>query len=368
MRLSVVSLVVSFLFAAAGVAAQQPAEAALRIALPGDLGTPVAFEPRPDGLSLDLPVGSVFPMDVVAATGGLLKSGAVENVEGGMRLDLAYGPARLRRVAFERGAVVVELAGRGSLAAGAGELTTDNSSYNLGPNDRLNITVHNHEQLSGPLSVTREGYIIAPLVGEVRAAGLTTTQLADELTRLLGERYIKNPQIDVEVEKYRSRWAMVNGEVRLPGQIFLSGGTRLSEALAEAQGFVESTGQTILISRGGPNGFQTMRIDRQAFEDGRENPELQHGDIITVKGVEWAFIQGEVRAPTRVRLEEGLTLLRAISLAGGLTDWANKKAIRILEGGGGDPVVYNLKEIQRGNADDPAIGAGDIIIIDRRFF
>lgn len=357
------------LIGAFGTTAQEGAEAELRISVPAGMLASVSFEPRPDGLRLDLPKGAVFPMDVVTATDGMIQSGAVEATDRGMSLDLTYGSAMLRRVGLESDAVVVQLARRINGANGTlGELTTDNSSYSLGPNDRLNITIHNHDELSGPLAVTREGFIIAPLIGEVRAAGLTTTQLADELTRQLGEQFIKNPQIDVEVEKYRSRWAMVNGEVRLPGQIFLSGGTRLSEALSEAQGFVESTGQTILISRGGPSGFQTIRIDRQAFEDGQENPELQHGDIITVKGVEWAFIQGEVRQPTRVRLEEGLSLLRAISLAGGLTDWANRKSIKILEGGGGDPVQYNLKAIQRGREDDPLIGAGDIIIVERRFF
>jgi len=69
-----------------------------------------------------------------------------------------------------------------------------------------------------------------------------------------------------------------------------------------------------------------------------------------------------------VPIERGLTLLRALTQVGGLTDWANRKRVRILSPEGGTPRIYNLKQIQSGKVEDPLLTGGEIIIVDRRFF
>ena len=82
----------------------------------------------------------------------------------------------------------------------------------------------------------------------------------------------------------------------------------------------------------------------------------------------YAFLQGEVGAPGRVRIERGTTLLKAIAQVGGLTDWANRKQIQIMPAEGGTPQVYNLKSIQNGRQPDPQLMGGEIVIVKRRFF
>ena len=84
--------------------------------------------------------------------------------------------------------------------------------------------------------------------------------------------------------------------------------------------------------------------------------------------VAYCYVEGEVRKPGPIRLDRGITLLKAISTAGGLTDWANQKAISVISGDGRRPRVHNLKLIKKGVVPDPVINADEVIVVDKRFF
>jgi len=64
-----------------------------------------------------------------------------------------------------------------------------------------------------------------------------------------------------------------------------------------------------------------------------------------------------------------MTLLRVISLAGGLTDWADRKTIKVRDGGGTNyrERTYNLKKILNGKEEDPVMTGGEMIIVTKRF-
>jgi polysaccharide export outer membrane protein len=111
-------------------------------------------------------------------------------------------------------------------------------------------------------------------------------------------------------------------------------------------------------------------VDRGAFERGEANPVLTPGDIVEIGRSRYCYVQGEVRAPSRVRVERGLTLLRAIALVGGLSEWADRTEIQILRETDGESRLtsHNLKKIQRGKAEDPPLRGGDVVIVNRRFF
>jgi polysaccharide export outer membrane protein len=247
------------------------------------------------------------------------------------------------------------------------------TNYVVGPDDIIRLTVHNQSQLNTELTVTHEGTIFPPLVGETRVAGLTPRQVAILLTEKLAHEFLVNPQVDVDVKEYRSQWVMVTGQAQILGRITLRGGTRLKEVLSEAGGFSQFAGETITISRRVPGSdeYEILSIDRTAFESGEMDPMLYHGDIVDVTHSEYAYIQGEVRTPSRIAIERGLTLMRAISMVGGLTEWANRKEVRVLypqENGETLAEVYNLRKIQLGKAEDPALHGGETIIVNRRYF
>lgn len=89
-------------------------------------------------------------------------------------------------------------------------------------------------------------------------------------------------------------------------------------------------------------------------------------NIIVVPQKEEYFVQGEVRRQDKYFLSGDLTLLQAISEAGGYTPYANRKKIKVIRDGNG--VFYNGKEIEEGEQEDPIIKAGDIIVVWRRWY
>jgi polysaccharide export outer membrane protein len=348
-----------------------PAEvsAEIRIALPA--GTPpiVSVSPQREHIVLELPRGARFPVDFVSSSGGMLREGKVRFADDRVVIELELALGVLDRVEFGPDVVVLQLRGRHVPPA---DLADPQQRYVLGPDDRIGILVHNHTELSPELDITREGWITAPLVGQVKAAGLTPPQLAAKLSELFADGYLKEPQVDVSVKEYRSQWVVVSGEVTNPGRKPLRGGTRLKEVLGEAEGFTLEAGEEISITRRVPGADETrtLFISRSDFERGLSNPSLSHGDTIDVRRAEYCYIQGEVQKSGRVRIERGMTLLRVVALAGGLTDWANRKSVVVLYPRGVVPreQVFNLNKISTGKAEDPPIAGGEDIIVKKRFF
>jgi polysaccharide export outer membrane protein len=355
-------------------AAEEPGQAGtsaeIFIELPEGYDNNVSVMPENKVVVVDLPRGSIFPLEFSSSSNGLLRGGQVtplgeERVE--LRLDLASG--LLDRIVYNQSSLSLIFKSRFGVRSTAG---SEEDQYLLGPDDKVMITVHNHPELTSHLTISREGTLTVPLLGDVKADGYTPRQLSIRLSELLGRSYLVDPQVDVEVEEYRSQWVMVTGEVRIPSRISLRGGTRLKEVLAEAGGFGINSGELITISRRVEGGvdYTTLKINRSEFETGSVDPILRHGDIIDVGRSAWCYCQGEVGAPGRTRIERGMTLLKAISLCGGLTEWADKKQVRMLVGEGDErrEMVYNVKRIFEGKSEDPVLTGGEVIVVGRRFF
>src|SRR3954465_2991692 len=99
------------------------------------------------------------------------------------------------------------------------------SSYHIRPPDQLLITVADEAELSGKFRVDNDGSFIFPYLGRIAAAGRTLAELQGTLTRALANGYLKNPQVRVEVDQYKSQSVFVSGEVRSPGKITMAGTT-----------------------------------------------------------------------------------------------------------------------------------------------
>jgi len=170
------------------------------------------------------------------------------------------------------------------------------------------------------------------------------------------------------VVEFKSQWVLVSGSVRTPGRVPLRGGTDLKEAISAAGGVTPEAGDEILISRKVAGADSTvLHVGRAQFESGEANPLLENGDSINVGKAEYCYIQGEVRANVRIPIEKGLTLLRAITLGGGFTEWANEKSVQILSQDPSRPSkTYNVRDIHRLKIPDPELHAGDVIIVKRR--
>jgi len=247
--------------------------------------------------------------------------------------------------------------------------------YRVGPGDVLRVEAYNHDEVSGEFLVEVEGEISFPLLGRVDVAGSTTSEVAGILETLLEKDYYVDVQLQVEVVEYRSKPVTVLGEVARPGTYYLEGETSLHEILAEAGGLSPSAGQLVELRRmrevdGVEQPFVRTYSATSLFngEVGRDVL-LQQGDVITVSAKERFFITGEVAKPGQYDLTPGMTLMQAVSHAGGLGKFASQ-TVEVHRGGEKekDILTFDMAHIRKGKTADPKIQAGDVLIVRRRFF
>jgi polysaccharide export outer membrane protein len=241
------------------------------------------------------------------------------------------------------------------------------SSYRIGAQDQLLITVADEAELTGKFRVDNDGSFIFPYLGRVAAAGKTLAELQSALTRDLANGYLKNPQVRVEVDQYKSQSVFVSGEVRSPGKITMAGSTMtLLEALGQAGSPTPTASTEIVITRraADPNApVEEIRINRREVETGRAGQDfrLRDGDVIFVPKAETFYISGLVRNPGSYVLDPGMTVEQAIALAGGLTERGSDRGIVITR-------VVNGIGVDLGGTKLDRVHPGDTIKIRGRFF
>jgi len=139
--------------------------------------------------------------------------------------------AFLRSLALTAGAVTL---GACSTMAPATADMVEPVEYRLGPGDQIRITVFNEPDLTGPFTVGSQGTIAYPLVGSIRAGGLTIPEFTQALQTALGE-YVRSPSVAVEITNYRPFFIL--GEVQRPGTYAYSANLTVPNAVATAGGF-----------------------------------------------------------------------------------------------------------------------------------
>jgi protein involved in polysaccharide export with SLBB domain len=107
--------------------------------------------------------------------------------------------------------------------------------YTLGAGDRVKVTVFGENDLSGEFEISGDGGIAFPLVGKVRATGLSLRQLEQEIARMLMDGYLKKPRVNAEVVNYRPFYIL--GEVKRPGSYSYVSGMTVINAVALGGGF-----------------------------------------------------------------------------------------------------------------------------------
>lgn len=114
------------------------------------------------------------------------------------------------------------------------------ADYRIGSLDTLDVTVFEEPDLSAKgIEVDASGQIALPLVGSVQAKGKTASELASELEKLFGTKYLRNPEVTVSVASSVSQKVSVQGEVVQPGVYQLTGPTTLLDVLSLAKGETE---------------------------------------------------------------------------------------------------------------------------------
>lgn len=121
--------------------------------------------------------------------------------------------------------------------------------YQLGSGDRLRVIVFGEPDLSGEFDVGGSGVVALPLIGQVRANGLTLSNFEDAVEAKLRDGYLTSPRVSVEVLNYRPFY--IYGEVSEPGQYPYTSGMTVLNAVAVAGGYTYRANQgKVYITRG----------------------------------------------------------------------------------------------------------------------
>jgi len=238
-----------------------------------------------------------------------------------------------------------------------------NSRYTLGPQDQLKITVFDEPDLSNIYRIDSDGFITFPMINKVAASGITPPELQDRIRTMLASGYIRNPQVRVEVEGYKSQSIIVSGEVRTPGKIVMTGTMTLVEALAAAGSPTSAASNEISVSRQkrsangtvpDENDVDIIRVNLKDLQMGRagRDLQLQDGDLINIPKALTFFITGQIRNSGALVWDSAMTVQQAIALAGGLTDRGSNrriKADRIMPDGKVKEVSLQLEDKVQAN-------------------
>jgi len=238
--------------------------------------------------------------------------------------------------------------------------------YVVGEGDVLKITVYDHPDLATKVRVNGDGQILMPLLGHVDVAGLTVSQISKKLAKMLADGYLVDPQVNVFIEEYGSKKAVILGMVKNPGLYELSGPTTLLELISKAGGLSKDAGNKVTIKRIDPDGKkEVINIDLKALMEGGDislNVQIKDGDNVYVSKAGMVYVTGEVKEPDAYKIDEGTTVIKAIALAGGFTGKAAKGKIKIIRLVNGKKIV--LKNVP---LDTPVLPE-DVIVVPESFF
>jgi polysaccharide export outer membrane protein len=237
--------------------------------------------------------------------------------------------------------------------------------YRIGPEDVLRIAVYGHPDLTQTVAVQADGSFVFPLLGRVPAADLAPPELERKLVDLLGRDYIREPQVAVSVQQYRSKVVFVMGEVAHPGLYPLVGTRRLVEVLAKAGPMTARAGSEVVIVRSrsaearpvlptevaaseAAAAGEVIRVDLRAIEAGDldKNVALLPRDTVFVPAAPRVFVSGRVPDPGGYPFAPGITVRQAVGLAGGSARSASR--------------VRVLREVE-GRAQEVAVGLDDLV-------
>jgi len=205
--------------------------------------------------------------------------------------------------------------------------------YVIGPQDSLSIIVTDEADLTNKYRVDTDGTVTMPYLNRVPVAGLTLAEAQVKIAQMLQAGYLRNPQVRIEVDQFKSRRVFVSGEVRIPGYVTMAGTTMtLLEALAIAGSPTQNASNDIKVvhpSKPGEKPNEPITVNRKELELGRADITLQDGDIVNVPVAQRFYISGFVKNTGYYVLDSGTTVSQAIVLAGGLTDRGSDRRIKI---------------------------------------
>jgi polysaccharide export outer membrane protein len=244
--------------------------------------------------------------------------------------------------------------------------------YVVSPDDIIETTVYGEPDLSAVSRVSQDGTIIYPLVGNVRAAGLTVRELERNIAELLAEDYLVSPQVSVFIREYAK--ISILGAVRSPGSYQAKEKLTLTQVIALAGGFTPDADiANVKIIRARRGGTDTLEVDvSQILDKAMGDIEIKPKDTIMVEEYGRFSIMGQVGKPGVYKLKKDLTVMEAVILAGGFTPAAAQNGTKLIREKDGQKTVVNVPVAGIAKSGDSSkdviLQPGDTIVVPESFF
>ena len=288
------------------------------------------------------------------------------------------------------------------------------ADYEIGPGDVLKVVVLGQAEMTGSFTVGPDGLVGFPILGKVKASENTTLELERKLTILLADGILKRPQVTVTVGEYGSQKVFVTGEVLRPGQYPLKSDRTLLALLGDVGGLGPNAGHEVIVVRppaagsgaSGPlvplsltdtpepgsapapattpttpaaepappatgipglpflaPGSEVFHISLLELQSGNpgKNIALRAGDTVYFPKAAQVYVMGSVARPGPYRYQEGMSVMQALTLAGGATERGSggrTKVIRIVDG----------KKVERKVKATELVLPEDTLVVPERFF
>jgi polysaccharide export outer membrane protein len=216
----------------------------------------------------------------------------------------------------------------------------------LGPGDTVHITVFQQPDMTTDTRVTESGTVHMPLAGPVKVDGMTTTEAAEAIAGALKKgEFLKNPKVTVGLTTVRSRQVSVLGLVVRPGVYPLEASTvKVPQIIAAAGGIAAGGSETVTVIREGkPQRVSSLSKD---FE-------LQGGDTLYIDRAAQFYIYGEVLRSGSYPVTDGMNIMQAIALGGGITPRGSESRIKLRRANKeGKVIEYDVAPTERVYAND----------------
>lgn len=288
----------------------------------------------------------------------------------------------------------------------------DSGDFPIGPGDVITLSVPELDELQKQeVRVASDGTIGLSLIGTMEVAGMDEDQLKAALVKRLA-RFMKYPRVDLFVKRYQTREVAVTGAVQKPGRYTLAnmnqsildmigqaGGMTSdaaqkvifvpSEIQQQPAGVVDSSRTLRLPSRktGDVGAYQSAALEEKVLGHsdgdtrltGRDwivinlgNPQThaclgtptRPGDVIIVPVAGEVMVQGWVNKPGAFRITPGMTILGAVSAAGGASFSTSTELIRSDKTGQHVTAQFDLTDLANGTEADVPVQSGDVVVVE----
>jgi len=263
------------------------------------------------------------------------------------------------------------------------ESTIDPERYYVGPSDVFSVNVWTSPPLSSVLTVTPEGTLIIPMVGEVHVADLTLTDTKKRVISEIRKKYLRG-EITATLLTPRPIVVMVTGQVMNPGSYTLASYYRAGKAIEEANTLSRTQYPAELERIVKEMSTRNIRVNHKdgtyshaditkflATKDDRWNPYLREGDVIVVPRNDFTKnvigVYGEVNSPGRFEYVEGDSIKDALRIAYGFTSSARSDSIEFsrlsLDGASMSSNTLDGRAVLAGTQPDVAMRPGDRVVV-----